>query len=188
MVSPRRRPTGFTLIELVITIAIIVMLLLVGMPFTSHWVDGTRQMRARSNLLEATGQARALAMRNPSGPPAVKAGSPYGIVRLGYAAGDAGNVLAVFRRAVDVDGADGDWETTPVWIGNIANPVGLQLKSVGSTDYAGVDEFKADPNDFSCVVFDSRGRQQTESGCASSLRQRVAVGVRNQEPVYVDLL
>lgn len=185
MVSQRSRPVGFTLIELVITIAIMAMLLLVAMPFTSDWIDGTRQMRARSNLLEATGQARALAMRNPYAHPAEKSGAPYSVVKLGYANGNDGSELAVYVR-----NKDGAWETAaPTWVGNIANPRGLQFKSVGSTDYAGVDEFKADSsNDFSCVVFDSRGRQQAESGCASNLTHRVAVGVRNQEPVYVDLL
>ncbi|HIY70380.1 MAG TPA: prepilin-type N-terminal cleavage/methylation domain-containing protein [Candidatus Luteimonas excrementigallinarum] len=61
------RLAGFTLVELMITLAIASLLLLASMPFGMQWTDNNRQLQARGVLWEATGEARARAMRNPDG-------------------------------------------------------------------------------------------------------------------------
>lgn len=184
MVTARRRSGGFTLIELVVSLAIMVALLLAAAPFTMEWVDGTRQMRARSNLLEAVGHARALSMRNPYGLAELDAsGNPYPVVRLDYVSEGGASRLQVLRR-----GANGSWETTPVWTGTIVNPGGLLLRATGAADFSGAAALAEDTHAFACVAYDNRGRHQDESGCATPAQRRIAVGVGNQVPEYVDLL
>lgn len=56
---------GFSLIELMVTLAVLALLTLAAMPFSGAWLDGQRQSQLRSALLEGISQARALALRNP---------------------------------------------------------------------------------------------------------------------------
>ncbi|KAF1687218.1 hypothetical protein B1992_04335 [Pseudoxanthomonas broegbernensis] len=143
MVIGRSGPlaAGFTLIELMVGIAIMAMLLLAAAPFTRDWVDGTRQMRARSNLLEAVGQARSRAMRNPLALTSAQAGQ--GAAAVVY--DKDGHVLCVISRTADGSA----WEGCAAgnWQGAIANPGSLQLK-VGQEEDAG---------DFVCAAYDTRG-------------------------------
>ncbi|AGA89647.1 prepilin-type N-terminal cleavage/methylation domain-containing protein [Thioflavicoccus mobilis 8321] len=59
--------TGFSLIELMITLLILSITLLVGVPFTGRWVQSAQVQETRSLLLQGYGQAAALALRNPLG-------------------------------------------------------------------------------------------------------------------------
>lgn len=67
---------GFSLIELVVTLAILAILLLMAVPFTTSWVQSARVNDAKSKLLQSYELARALAQRNPNDTraPAVAAG------------------------------------------------------------------------------------------------------------------
>ena len=60
--SPAR---GFTLIELMVTLAILALLLLVAAPLAGDWASGTRTHQGRATLVQAYAQAKALALRNP---------------------------------------------------------------------------------------------------------------------------
>ena len=60
--SPAR---GFTLIELMVTLAILALLLMVAAPMATDWVSGTRTHQGRATLVQAYSQAKALALRNP---------------------------------------------------------------------------------------------------------------------------
>lgn len=186
----RPRTAGFTLIELMIGIAIMALLLLTAAPFTSAWVDGARQMRARSTVIEAVGQARALAMRNPD---AAAAGEPVAAVL--YQA-DA-NALCVVTRSA---GPGAAWRADSClaagkdcrdekagkaadgvsWLGCIANP-GRELV------------MKVDAIDFLCVAYDSRGRQRESADlatgtCVAPGNASVSIAVGSQESVDAPLL
>ena len=180
MVRHARRPAGFTLIELMVGIAIMALLLLAAAPYTLDWVDGTRQLRARSNLLEAVGQARALAMRNPRALTADQA--VEGAAAVVY--DNATHTLWVVARTSDGSGWDafgaaGDWR------GQIANPASLALAGGAADDAA----------DFVCAAFDTRGALVDSSyegaACtapAAGAAASVFIKVGSQEAMDVALL
>ena len=60
--SPAR---GFTLIELMVTLAILALLLMVAAPMATDWASGTRTHQGRATLVQAYSQAKALSLRNP---------------------------------------------------------------------------------------------------------------------------
>lgn len=113
MVSRVHQVDGFTLIELMITLAIAALILVAGMPFGVQWSDNNRQLQARGVLWEATGEARALAMRNPDGR---AADQPVAGVYWTEAPPEAGG-----RRAFEVRDAHGT-----VWSGTLHASVGLR--------------------------------------------------------------
>ena len=135
---------GFTLIELMVTVTIVAFLSLLGMPLAREWLDGTRQMRAKSNLLEASGQARGIAMRNPHALPLRGSdGMPLAIAAVLY--DKTGRTLCVVKR--DASQAWPDGCTGAVWTGHIANAGELTLGVTADDDFA-------------CAAYDSRGIQQ----------------------------
>lgn len=81
---------GFTLVELMVTVAVIAILAALALPAAATWASGARQAEARGELIEALGRARALAIRNPDGR---AAGQAAAMVRL------RGNTLQVVRIA-----------------------------------------------------------------------------------------
>ena len=60
---------GFTLIELMVTLAIMAMLLLMAAPLAADWVHGARTLQARGTLVQGFENAKALALRNPCADP-----------------------------------------------------------------------------------------------------------------------
>ncbi len=58
---------GFTLIELMLALALGAILFLVAAPLTSGWISGMRQMQARGSVVDAVGKAKSIALRNASG-------------------------------------------------------------------------------------------------------------------------
>lgn len=165
----RTASAGFTLIELVITFAIMALLLLAATPFARSWIDSNRQLMVQSQLLEGIGQARALAMRNPG---AQAPGEP--VTRLKY--DTDGNRLSVEWTA--------DGQTA--WALSLGTVPGLALVQADATDFADPDA-SAGASAFSCAAFDSRGlRLPSATGCASN--ERISIGVNSQELLYVHLL
>jgi prepilin-type N-terminal cleavage/methylation domain-containing protein len=69
MVKPThpRRQRGMSLIELMVTITLMLIICLAGLPLTKAWVDSAHQREAAGMLAEGLGRAKALAMRNPGG-------------------------------------------------------------------------------------------------------------------------
>lgn len=165
----RRRTAGFTLMELMVTIAIMAFLLSVGLPFTRMWVDGVRQMQARNQLLDGIGQARALALRNPA---SLASDQPVAMLR-------------VVGREVQVVMPPSD---TAVWAAPLHESV--VLKTAGkATPSARMAKLGNDER-FRCVAFNSRGiRLPDATNCTLPLTiGRIAIGVGEQEPVHVELL
>lgn len=71
MVSISHR--GFTMIELMVGLALSSFLALLAIPFTMAWLDSARQMQARGDLADAVGRAKSLALRNEKSLPADEA-------------------------------------------------------------------------------------------------------------------
>ncbi|MCD9004672.1 prepilin-type N-terminal cleavage/methylation domain-containing protein [Luteimonas sp. XNQY3] len=184
----RRRPAGatggFTLVELMITLLILALLALAGLPFGHAWIEGNRQMQLRSQVLEGVGQARALALRNPHGLRADAAGNPVESARLDYDA--TGRTLQVVQKQ-----ADGHWpaaDAPPEWRSPPAAGA-LALKLAGPAGFVDAAAFDAAATAFACIVFDTRGRPVPDaSGCTLGDAQRIAIGTGDREPLHADLL
>ena len=69
MKVPPLRTRGFTLIELVVTLAIMALLLFMAVPLATDWTYSARTLQARGTLVEGFAQAKALALRNPCAAP-----------------------------------------------------------------------------------------------------------------------
>lgn len=175
--TPSRRPCGFSLIELMITVALVAVLAVAAMPFAQSWMDGNRQLQVRSRLLMGVAQARALALRNPNGFTSTS-GTPQESARLYY--DTSSRTFWVAGRQ------DGDtWPEPPDPAGDPADDVPWQSSAptgnvsllLASTETA-----------FACVAFDTRGRLFGTGTCAlpTGVRQ-VAIKVGSLEPLYVDL-
>ena len=164
--TPSRRPCGFSLIELMITVALVAVLAVAAMPFAQSWMDGNRQLQVRSQLLMGVAQARALALRNPNRLISTS-GTPQESARLYYDTSSR-----TFRVAGRKD--DG---TDDVVVWQSIAPTGNVSLLLASTETA-----------FACVAFDTRGRLFGTGTCAlpTGVRQ-VAVKVGSLEPLYVDL-
>lgn len=67
MVKHRRAGYGFTLIEMMITVLLIGVLALMAGPYTINWVHLSDIQRAKGQLVQTHGTAKAAAMRNPRG-------------------------------------------------------------------------------------------------------------------------
>jgi prepilin-type N-terminal cleavage/methylation domain-containing protein len=64
---------GFSLIELMITVAVMGILTVAGVAAASAWRHGSMQMQSRDVIREAVSQARAVALRNPGAQPVTAA-------------------------------------------------------------------------------------------------------------------
>ncbi|TWI52771.1 prepilin-type N-terminal cleavage/methylation domain-containing protein [Pseudomonas duriflava] len=62
-----RRAKGFTLIELMVTIAVLSILMMAGIPLTQGWVNSAHQRDAASVMQQGIARAKAVALRNPAG-------------------------------------------------------------------------------------------------------------------------
>lgn len=169
--TPSPRPGGFSLIELMVTLAVVAVLAAAALPFAQSWRDSNRQLQMRSQLMSGIAQARALALRNPNGFTSTDS-TPVEVARLSYDSGS--RILRLTSK-----NADGSWpasNTTPLW--QSTAPSGdLSLRLVGTGD------------NFTCVAYDSRGRPLNSGTCALPADTRqVAVNVSSQGAINVDLL
>lgn len=162
---------GFTLVELMVGLAVMAMLLLAALPLGRYWVNSNRQMQMHSTLLEGVSQARALALRNPA---AQRASEPAATLQL------RAGVLEVV-----VPG-----NTTPLWSADVRSEASFMLTDdAGFADAVGM-QASGNPV-FDCVSFDARGlRLPGADGCSdsSNARGRIAIGLASQDPLYVDML
>lgn len=163
---------GFSLVELMVTVAIMALLLLAAMPFTRDWVDGNRQMQVRNQLWEGVAQARSVALRNPDR----ASGGDTPAARLQF---DGAGVLQVS----DNDGS-------VLWQARLAGrPLLKRASAAGFADAAALQN-SGEAAGFTCLAFNNRG-QRVDAACNGAISPadtRIAIGVRSQEPMYVDLL
>ena len=79
-----KRQAGLSLIELMVTVAIIGMLAVVTVPFTSVWLDEAAVNNARSQLHRAHAQAKAVALRNPTAHKLIQDGPEQALEYIGF--------------------------------------------------------------------------------------------------------
>lgn len=126
-----RRNSGFTLIELMVTIAIAGMLLFIGAPLSKAWTDSAHQRDAAGLLSQGISRAKATALRNPGG--AQEEAPAAALCR-------SGQVLKLFSIA-DTQSISCSATANILWTAQLPTSVALQA---GGTDIA-------------CVAFNSRG-------------------------------
>jgi prepilin-type N-terminal cleavage/methylation domain-containing protein len=164
-----RRVAGFSLVELMVTFAVMAVLALAAMPFARGWIDGNRQMQARNLMWEAVSQTRALALRNPEN---------VGLDAVSARLVRDGRTLSVLR-------ADGN---EVAWSGQL--PRSADIKLTGNNDFDDAQALQASADDLACVAFGNRGqRLPLAAACTSGITlHRLAIGMNRQDPLYVDLL
>ncbi|MCD5996713.1 type II secretion system protein [Pseudomonas sp. CDFA 602] len=137
------RSKGFTLVELMITLAVFSFLLTMGVQLTSAWMDSAKQRDAAGLLKQGISRAKATALRNPGAAPE---GSSAAVLCL------SGQALKLFGATQS--GAINCASTTGVlWTAQL--PASATLQANGS--------------DLSCIAFNSRGLPSAGgSACATS--------------------
>lgn len=160
MVNPVRT-AGFTLIELMITIVIVVLVLLVGMPFTRDWVDNNRQLQARSVLWEGIGYARARAMRNPGALPRNDTAT-----ELHWARDADGKLLEVRNSGGEA-----------LWAGRIHDSIG----------FSGIDDPEEEGDSCSLVAYNSRGIPSIPSTGNCGDEPSITIEVRGEDKGMPDV-
>lgn len=158
---------GYSLIELMIVLAIIAVLLAAGLPYTRAWVDSNQQLQARNMLWEAVAQTRALAMRNPT--------QAQGNLAVAAQLTLSPDTNAV---AVAMPGA-----ATAAWHATLPTRPTFQLTDAANVPSSGL----------ACIAFNNRGRLLPRCGGTGAAaiapsQTRIVVALGNQDPLYVDLL
>ena len=146
-----RSNTGFTLIEIIIAIAVTSALLLMGIPLTTDWIDSTQVNNAAANLKSAAAQAKSAALRNSKN----------------ITMGSVANSLcfdATTQKLTVVHGTCATASTADlIFTYSIAN--GVSIKTGG--------------NNFECISFDSAGLVIPSADCASDTIN-FEIGKRNE--------
>ena len=115
---------GFTLIELMVTLAILAMLLLMAAPLAADWVHGARTLQARGTLVQGFENAKALALRNPCADPNATGTPPAAALQAQTDGATVTlNVLAQGGSGCALLGA----RPNPQWTARLPDGVGLTL-------------------------------------------------------------
>lgn len=144
-----KRQRGFSLIELMVTLAVLGILLVVGVPLTKAWSDSAYQREAAGLLQQGVSRAKATALRNEGG---VQSSAPAAV--LCY----SNQVLKLFTLT---KGQSIDCSSTS--------------DSLWSATLPGTTGVKSQGNNFTCVAFDNRGLVVTGTACSTTTLQ-VTVG------------
>lgn len=152
---------GLSLIELMVTLALLAFLLSVGLPLTSGWVQSAHQRDAVGMLTEALGRAKALALRNPQG--LADQSQPVAVTCLGKS---TLSVVAASAKGVDC-GVGRAWAA--------------QLPADASI-------VQSDNSTFQCVAFNERGiALATTVGSLACSQSSLNVKVGSQDAYPVPL-
>ncbi len=153
---------GFTLIEMMVVVAILALLLAAGMPFTRNWAKSNQQMQTRNVVQNAVAEARAIALRNPD-----QATSDVAASELQRTLNpDGTQTLGVFPAGA----------ASAVWTATLPADAAVQLYAGGAL------------TQLTCVAFSNRGqRLASATGCTtSSLPTSLAIGWPGDGAVRTD--
>jgi len=142
------RSRGFTLIELMITIALFGLLLFVGVPLTQSWTNSSYQRDAAGLLKQGISRAKATALRNQG---AVQDTAPAAVLC------HSGQNLKLFRLNAG-QSIDCTTTNTPVWTSTIPAAAGIKVGGI----------------DMTCVAFSNRGLAVSGSPCTTGTLQVTA--------------
>ncbi len=148
MVSAR----GFSLIELMVVVALLAFLLMLAVPFTNTWSANAKLRDAENQLHQGVGRAKALALRNHAGMTNNQAVAKLCIkndtsnktleLKLYHAEKTA---LGEANKPAKCYSADQEL----IWQANPSNKVSIEIEDIKSNRVM----------DFTCLAFDSRGLQ-----------------------------
>ena len=158
---------GFTLIELMVTLAILAMLLLMAAPLAADWVHGARTLQARGTLVQGFENAKALALRNPCADPNAT-GTPAAAALEAKIEGTTVtlNVLALPQgvSGCALLGA----RPNPQWTARLPDGVGLTLNGTPLTSSSTPPPVKLDnrgvPTTSTSFILRRGGHQNDETG------------------------
>jgi|GEM_PF-811935 len=137
------KQSGFTLIEVMIVIAIVALIALVAAPLSGSWVRDADLLNAESQLTEAVARAKALSLRNSR---AATGESPAAVVCR-----SSTNLLTVM---------EGSTATAPS-----CTPTGTQVWRAQMKTNVSV---QVDSKDLSCLCFNNKGAITTATPCTTS--------------------
>ncbi|SDW62008.1 prepilin-type N-terminal cleavage/methylation domain-containing protein [Pseudomonas kuykendallii] len=159
----RRQARGFSLIELMISVALLAFLVLIAGPFTSAWSNGAKVRDAEGVLNQGIGRAKAAALRNRYG---IVDGKPAATLCLSDS-----NLLSL-HEANDKD-TPATCLTHSPWQAQLPASVSVTLTADAST--------------LSCLSFDNHAAPASASvpsGCSSSTALTLAAGGENVALVF----
>jgi type IV fimbrial biogenesis protein FimT len=153
----KRTHAGFTLIELMVVVAILAILLAAGMPLARGWAQNNEQIQTRNVVQGALSEARAVALRNPLG---ATSGTPAVVLRL------ASNGTAPVFSVIPTNGVNAPDPLATVWTATLPADASVRLSAGGAMSQLG------------CVAFDNRGqRVPAAANCiTSALPTQIAIG------------
>jgi prepilin-type N-terminal cleavage/methylation domain-containing protein len=133
---------GFTLIEVMIVVAIFALIVLVAAPLSGGWIRESDLVTAEAQLTEAIGRAKAAALRN------------------GRAATDENPVAAVCRSDSNLlTVIEGTAAAAPS-----CAPTGNQIWQAQLSSHVTVE---VDSSNLSCLCFSNKGQLTTAGACGS---------------------
>jgi Tfp pilus assembly protein FimT len=118
------REGAFSLVELLVSLAIMSFLLLVSAPFLSDWTYSRQIKDAQSKLLSGYGLAKALALRNPEGVTSDAA------ARITASAGSDNWLLYVCTASASITACD---SSNAVWKADFPAGIALTLSTSASS-------------------------------------------------------
>jgi type IV pilus assembly protein PilA len=164
--------TGFTLIELMITIAVFMILIFVGTSLTRTWVDRSQVNSALSTLKTAIHQAKASALRNTNN-------QPLSNSAVSICLDSSTNTLNIIRTAVLAsnvcDISSGTSASDNVLLRSMPLSSGIFINQGNTT--------------FECLSYNAAGVliKMTGTSCTSNSTEAFKVG-KNDETAEIKIL
>lgn len=154
-----KQQSGFTLIEIMVVIALIAFLALSVSPIGGSWVRSANVQKTEGNLMEAIGRAKAGALRNPTG---LVGGLPVTAICLS-------DTLVVLQSA----------DSNPP---NCTGLVGNQLWRIPIDTGVKITASSTSTEAISCACFNNKGllsTNETCSSCATTTTFHLSSGSKN---------
>lgn len=155
---------GFTLVELMVTLAVLAIILSAALPLTSNWSSSAHQLETANLLKQGVSRAKAIALRNPGG---------VGLDKAAAALCLSDNKISLVRQdkagafsCAPTDSANSIWSATV--------PSGVSVKIGGAS--------------FQCLAMNNRGLPANQTGCTTATTQYISVSAGGQDAIEVPII